>query len=202
MASKRGAPVEIKAKGSKGDVGRNELIRVGAPATTLANIFACDAETVKRAIAKNRIPAVVNEYGQELYAIRDVAPFLVDLTGSLDIEQILKNTSLKKLPPELSKNFWDAYNARKKALEDDKRLWRTEAVMEVFLDVFKTLRQSVNQFVDTIDNRTEVTEQQRRYITEMCDGLMASMRQKLIEQFELYEPLEPERYTEDAEDEL
>lgn len=187
------------AKGSKGDVGRNELIRVGGPVSTLATIFARDAETVKRMIAQNRIPCVVNANGQELYAIRDVAPFLVDMTGSLDIEQILKTTSLKKLPPELSKNFWDAYNARKKALEDDKRLWRTEAVMEVFLDVFKALRQSINRFVDTLPDRTEISGPQQKLVVEMCDGLLASMRQELVERFELYDPLEPQRYEEDED---
>lgn len=185
------------AKGQRADTGRNELIRIGGPVNTIATIFAVDAETVRRAVSKNRIPCVVNADGHELYSIRDCAPFLVDISKVVDVEAILKSTSLKKLPPELTKNYWDAYNARKKALEDDQRLWRTEAVMEVFLDAFKVIRQSVNQFVDTISDRTETTEKQRKMIVEMCDGLMASMREKLIGHFELYAPNNPERYNED-----
>lgn len=184
------------AKGQRADTGRNELIRVGGPVNTIATIFAVDAETVRRAVSKNRIPCIVNADGHELYSIRDCAPFLVDISQVVDVEAILRSTSLKKLPPELTKNYWDAYNARKKALEDDKRLWRTEAVMEVFLETFKVLRQSVNQFTDTISDRTEMTEKQRVLTVEMCDGLLASMREKLIEQFELYSPNNEERYSE------
>lgn len=187
------------AKGQRADTARNELIRVGGTVSTIATIFAVDAETVRRAVSKNRIPCIVNADGHELYSIRDCAPFLVDISKVVDIETILKSTSLKKLPPELTKNYWDAYNARKKALEDDNRLWRTEAVMEVFLDTFKVIRQSVNQFVDTISDRTETTEKQRKLIVEMCDGLMASSREKLIGHFELYAPNNAERYREDED---
>lgn len=188
-----------KAKGQRADTARNELIRIGGTVSTIGTIFAVDAETVRRAVSKNRIPCIVNAEGHELYSIRDCAPFLVDISKVVDVEAILKNTSLKKLPPELTKNYWDAYNARKKALEDDNRLWRTEAVMEVFLDAFKVIRQSVNQFVDTISDRTETTEKQRKMIVEMCDGLMASTREKLIGHFELYAPNHPERYQEDED---
>jgi hypothetical protein len=183
-----------KQLGQRADTARNELIRIGGTINAVADIFSVDAATVRRAITKHRIPCIVNEDGHELYSIRDCAPFLVDLSQAVDIEAVLKSTSLKKLPPELTKNYWDAYNARKKALEDDKRLWRTEAVMEVFLDAFRVIRQSINQFVDTISDRTEVTEAQRVLIAEMCDGLLASTREKLIQHFELYSPNNEERY--------
>lgn len=176
----------MAAKGAKGDAGRNELIRVGGTIGTLADIFQRDPATVKRVIAQQRIPSVISDDDQELYAIRDVAPYLIDISLVVNIEQVLKSTSLKKLPPELTKNYWDAYVTRKKALEDDKQLWRTEAVMEVFIDVFKVIRQSINQFVDTISDRTETTDTQRQMIVEMCDGLLQSTREKLVDQFELY----------------
>lgn len=186
----------MATKGSKGDAGKNELIRVGANVYALSQIFDRDMAQVKRIIAKQRIPCVVNSEGAELYAIRDIAPFLCDISHVVNIEDVLKSTSLKKLPPELTKNYWDAYNARKKALEDDKQLWRTEAVMEVFVEVFTAFRQAINQFNDTVDTYTKTTPEQRKLITEMTDGLLASVREKLIEKFELFVPEEEERFRE------
>ncbi|SRR5690606_2499216 len=183
----------MSIKGSKGDVGRNELIRIGGTVSTLATMFSRDINTVKRAIAKQGLLPTITPDGRELYSVPKIAPFLIDISEAVDIAEIIKNTSLKKLPPELTKNFWDAANARKKHLEDNGELWRTDAVMEVLVDVFKTLRQSVNQFVDTVADRTEITEKQRQLIVEMADGLLGSMREKLIEDFELYSPLSDER---------
>lgn len=190
----------MAAKGSKGDVGRNELIRIGATVSALAGMFNRDIIGVKRAIAKNQIVPVVTDDGRELYPVRKVAPYLVDISSVVDIAEVIKSTSLKKLPPELTKIFWDAANARKKHLEDNGELWRTEAIMEVMVDVFKTLRQSVNQFVDTVSDRTEITEKQRQLIIEMCDGMLASMRSGLIDEFELYSTVAEERDDHDHDD--
>lgn len=187
----------MAARGSKGDTGRNELIRVGATIAALAQIFAKDDKSVQQAIARNTVPAIIAEDGRELYPIRAVAPYLIDVSKAIDIEAMLKSVSLKKLPPELSKNFWEAANARKKHLEDNGELWRTDAVMEVFVDVFKALRQSITQFTDTVADRTEITEKQRQMLLELGDGLLASMRETLIEQFELYTPEARERDTHD-----
>ena len=188
------------AKGSKGDAGRNELIRVGGSLTAIADMFDKDVNAVKRIIAQRHIAPNVSPDGRELYAIRDVAPYLIDVSAVVDIAEIIKNTPIRKLPPELTKNYWESVNARKKHLEDIGELWRTEAVMEVFLDAFKTIRQSVNQFVDTVADRTEITDKQRQLLTEMCDSLLATAREKLIEKFELYEPRAEEKDTDDGTD--
>lgn len=190
----------MAAKGRLAATDRNELVRVGANIATLADIFDRDIMGVKRVLAKQHIQPNVTDDGKELYPIREVAPFLIDLSAVVDIAEIIKTTSLKKLPPELTKNFWDAANARKKHLEDNGELWRTDAVLEVLVDTFKVLRQSVNQFVDTVSDRTEITDKQRRLIVEMADGLMASMRDKLIDTFELYETVANERDTHDFDD--
>lgn len=190
----------MAAKGAKSDAGRNELIRVGGSLTAIADIFDKDVNAVRRIIAQRHIVPRVTPDRRELYAIRDVAPYLVDISEVVDIAEIIKSTSLRKLPPELTKNFWDAANARKKHLEDNGELWRTDAVMEVLMDVFKVIRQSVNQFIDTVADRTEITDKQRRMIVELGDGLLASAREKLIEHFELYEPNAEERDTHDVDD--
>lgn len=190
----------MAAKGAKGDAGRNELIRVGGSLTAIADMFDRDVNVVKRIIAQRHVSPNVTPDGRELYAIRDVAPYLIDVSEVVDLAELIKNTSLKKLPPELTKNFWDAANARKKHLEDNGELWRTDAVMEVLMDVFKVIRQSVNQFIDTVADRTEITDKQRRMIVEMGDGLLASAREKLIEHFELYAPDAEERDTHDGDD--
>lgn len=183
MAAKK----KVSQRGKAVDTNRNELVRVGANVSQLAMIFDRDINAVKRLIAKHNIAPTLTESGRELYAIRDVAPYVIDISAVVDIAEIIKTTSLKKLPPELTKNFWDAANSRKKHLEDNGELWRTEAVLEVLLDVFKVMRRSVTLFIDTIGDRTETTPKQRQLITEMGDGLLASLRDDLIEKFELYE---------------
>lgn len=205
MTAKRGpgrprkSETDRVGRGAQGDAGRNEIIRVGATVQAIAEIFAKDAKIVRAKLAEARVVPKYNANGQELYAIREIAPYLCSIPMTGEVEKLFRTTSLKKLPPELTKNFWDAYNARKKALEDDKHLWRTEAVMEVFMDAFSTLRQSVNQFVDTLSDHTKVTPEQHKAVVEMCDSLVAQLRHDLVDRFELYVPTEPERYQEGEE---
>jgi len=190
----------MATRGVKGDAGRNELIRVGANAAALSAIFAKDVKTVKGILAKNRVQFTLTEDGRQLYALRDVAPYLIDLSNVVDVESIIQNISIKKLPPELTKTFWEAKNARRKFLEEGKQLWRTDAVVETLLNVAKVLRQSVNQFVDNLDDRVELSQKQRQLMEEMCDGLLASMREQLQEAFAFYAPSVPEREIEELEE--
>jgi hypothetical protein len=159
------------------------IIYDGVPVTTLGEIFGLDHKEVKKRI-HGRVQPV--DAKKMTYRIRDAAPFLCDL--KMDPEEMIKSLSPSKLPPALQDAFWKAQNSRQKWEENRGDLWRTHRVFEVVTGAFKVVRMTLMMFTDTVSQRTSLSEEQRRIMQELIDGLMASLKQKLVDEFTFYEP--------------
>jgi hypothetical protein len=163
------------------------LIYDGVPITTLGEIFGLDHKEVKKRLT-GRVQVV--DAKKMTYRIRDAAPYLCDL--KMDPEEMIKNLSPSKLPPALQDAFWKAQNSRQKWEENRGDLWRTHRVFEVVASAFKVVRMTLMMFTDTVSQRTSLSDEQRRIMQELIDGLMDSLKQKLIDEFTFYEPREDE----------
>lgn len=162
------------------------IIYDGVPVTTLGEIFGLDHKEVNKRIVGRVSPVAANGKDKTVkYRIRDAAPYLCDL--KMDPEELIKSLSPSKLPPALQDAFWKALKTRQQWEENRGDLWRTERVFKVVTDAFKIIRLTVLMFVDTVSQRTELTEEQRRIITELGDGLLAMLGEKLKEEFAFYE---------------
>jgi hypothetical protein len=163
------------------------LIYDGLPITTLGEVFGLDHKEVKKRLT-GRVQPV--DPKKMTYRIRDAAPFLCEM--KMDPEEMIKNLSPSKLPPALQDAFWKAQNSRQKWEENRGDLWRTTRVFEVVTGAFKVIRMTLLMFSDTVSQRTSLTEEQRRIIQELADGLMKSLKQALVDEFTFYEPKDDE----------
>jgi hypothetical protein len=164
------------------------IIYDGVPITTLGEIFGLDHKEVNKRLV-GRVSPVPNKTAKDRvlkYRVRDAAPYLCELKQ--DPEELIKSLSPSKLPPALQDAFWKAMNSRQKYEENRGDLWRTERVFEVVSSSFKIIRLTVLMFVDTVSQRTKLTEEQRRILTELGDGLLKMLAENLRDEFALYVP--------------
>jgi hypothetical protein len=61
-------------------------------------------------------------------------------------------------------------------------------VQQVVAGLFKTVRQRIVLFADTVERQTSLTEEQRRIVQAMGDGLLDDIHRAIIEQFKNYDP--------------
>lgn len=173
----------------------------GVTATTLGQIFGLDHKEVNKRLI-GRVQPVTKKAGDKYlrYKIKDAAPYLIDL--KINPEEHIKSLSPSKLPPALQDAFWKALLSRQKYEENKGDLWRTARVFEVVSNAFKVIRLTVLMFLDTVSERTELSVEQRRIIQELGDGLLASLKKALTEEFSLYAPAEDEHGTPHQEEKI
>lgn len=119
--------------------------------------------------------------GRSVYQIRDVAPVLVKPAGS--IEDYIRKMRPNELPPLLSKEYWNGQRAKLAYLESVKDVWRTDKVIEVFANAFKTVRMSLLLLPDALDRSAHMTDHQREEIKSALDGALEDIRVSLVDNF-------------------
>lgn len=163
----------------------NTLIYDGVTTTTLAEIFGLDHKDVKKRLTGRVTPAPSKDKYTR-YRIRDAAPYLCE--SKIDPEEMIKNLTPSKLPPALQDAFWKAQLSRQRYLQQRGELWSTERVLEVVSTAFKVIRMTILMFNDTLEDRTDITDEQRVAIQELGDGLLQSLDARINEEFAFYVP--------------
>jgi hypothetical protein len=154
----------------------------GASVSVLGELFGMDVRDITKKLAKLKPSGERN--GWPVYALGEAARYLVDPV--IDVEEYIKKLKPSDLPTALQDAYWKGQLSRQKWEENAKHLWRTEAVMSVFTEAFKNLRQTILLFSDAVEAKDGLTEEQRATIESMADGLLDDLRRSLLEKFELH----------------
>lgn len=142
----------------------------------LAKVFGIDPSDVKRRLAD--CPPVARKKSGYVYSLPIAARYLVKPV--FDVTTYLKNMKPSELPPVLQSAYWDALNKKQKWEENAGQLWRTEKVIEVFGETFKTIKNDMQLWPDTIERQTELTEEHRSILLTLIDGLQDELYQTLV----------------------
>lgn len=142
----------------------------------LAKVFRMDPSDVKRRLAD--CPPVANKKSGYVYSLPIAARYLVKPV--FDVTTYLKNMKPSELPPVLQSAYWDALNKKQKWEENAGQLWRTERVIEVFGDTFKTIKNDMQLWPDTIERQTELTDAHRNILLKLIDSLQDELYQTLV----------------------
>jgi hypothetical protein len=84
--------------------------------------------------------------------------------------------------------FWKAQLNRQKFEINRGELWATHRVIEIMAAAFKSVRMQILMFVDTVEQRDELSDKQRGVIQKLSDELLANLQHALVDEFELYVP--------------
>lgn len=162
---------------------RGELSQLfnGCSVSMLGQIFGLDNREVARRIVD--LEASGQRDGHPVYTLAEAARYLVD--PIIDMESYIRSLKPSDLPVPLQKAYWSGLVEKQKWQENAKELWRTERVVDVFVDVFKKLRATLVMFDDTVESAVGLNEPQRKIVRQMADALLNDLRDGLIEEFQL-----------------
>jgi hypothetical protein len=110
------------------------------------------------------------------------------------VETYIKKMHHNDLPKHLTKEFWAGLKSKQDYELRAGMLWSTDDIFERVGEAFKTIRMSILLFRDAVERDTVMTDEQQRKITQMTDGLLNEMADRLQEVF-------GERHGEEEEDE-
>lgn len=163
------------------DKASEDMIFQGCTQSQLVKIFKMDRRDIRAKIAEGNVSPCGARAGYPIYAIHEVAPYLVK--PLYDIETYLKRMHHNDLPKHLSKEFWAGMRAKQEYQLKEGELWPTEQVIGVMGDVFKRLRMSMLLIQDAVEREHMLTPQQRDKISSLIDGALNDMADDLVEQF-------------------
>lgn len=166
-----------------------KIVHIGATPSELGMMFGMSPQEVNRRIVGKVVP-VKTEHKLPRYRVGDAAPFLCNV--EFDVEEYLKGLSPKKMPPSLQKAFWSALRERQDYEENRGELWRTQRVVEVLGEVFKSISMTAQMFEDTVSQQTELTPQQRKILVELSENLRTAAKASLVDRFKNYRPADDE----------
>ncbi|MDO5646314.1 DUF1441 family protein, partial [Paracoccus sp. (in: a-proteobacteria)] len=132
------------------------MVLRGVTAGWLAAVLGMGPTTVRRKL-DGVPPKRVLGNGTHLFDIRTVLPYLVP---PHDIKQHLMRMNPKDLPERLRKEFWSARIAEQKARQNAKDLWRSEDVIAVTGDIFKTIKETAILWADKLHKDAPLTDDQ------------------------------------------
>ena len=163
--------------------GGDEVLATGqATMSQLGTLFSVDPKSLPRKLLGlpvfRRGPLVLYNVGEA--AGRIVKP-------SYEIENFIKRMHHSDLPPMLGKEFWNAQKARQSYEEAQGDLWRTEAVVSAFAELFSTLRMTLLLIADSLERETSLTDQQRAIVRGQIDGAIKEMRETVTGMFKDYD---------------
>ncbi len=164
------APANIKP------VGISE-VQHGVTIGTLAGIFGMDPTTVRKKL-RDCAPIMKRKAGY-VYDLKTAAQYLV--RPVFNAEQYLNNMKPSELPTHLQEAYWSAMRKRQQWETDAGHLWRTEAVLEVFGDVFQTIKFAMQLWPDQVERAKGLSPEQRVMLTAMSDALQNDIHKKLVE---------------------
>ena len=152
------------------------LVYGGVSAAWLDHVFGMDKNTIKKKLAK--CPVATMKKATPHYAIKEAAAYLIP--PKVDLLSYIKSLRPQDLPPVLSDAYWAAQLKRQKWEVNAGELWHTADVMEVFGELAKTLKTTIQLWTDELERIHGLSDEQRKSLTQMSDGLLLEIHHILV----------------------
>lgn len=168
----------------------------------LMAIFKMDHRTIKTKLFKGRVKPVGKRAGSDIYALHEVAPYLVK--PIFDVATYLKQMDPRELPKHLSKEFWAGQRSRQEYEEKAGQLWKTEKIVEEVGELMKLVKMSALLMVDAIERQSELNDKQREIVKSLTHGMLNDLMERVESKFQTPDDqlpdFEPDEQLQEAED--
>lgn len=153
-------------------------VRKGVNLDWLAGAFRMDRRKTRSRIAGCKVIGRGSN-NSALYDLREAASHLVPNVAS--VMAAVREMKSGDLPASLQKDVWDARLKELSWREKAGELWPTIAVAEVLSDTFKTMKQSMQLWVDNLEREDDLDPALRAKIVAMVDALQTDIHGRLVE---------------------
>ena len=92
----------------------------------------------------------------------------------------MKNLKTSDMPVQLQDTYWAAMRKRQIWEQHAGDLWKTDDVFEVLSETNKTLKSTVQLWVDNLDTKGDMESETRDKLQAMADALLDDIYQSLI----------------------
>ncbi len=157
------------------------IVFQGASLIQIAKIFGMDARDVKQKLQGTSVKPSGERRGFPVYAIKDVAPYLV--SPPYDLDEFIQKMSIADLPTILRKEYWAGMRSRQLFEKEAAELWPTSQVVDTVSSLLKTLRMSLLMSREAVERETELTDRQRAIITSLIDNSLEDLYATTTRQF-------------------
>lgn len=142
---------------------------------TLAAVFKMRPETIAKRLI--RCPSV-GEGSRQLYDFVEACGYIVK--PQMSPQEFIKTLNTADLPPQINKFFWDSQRTRIRFKLEAQEAWDTADVLEVFGDVFMTIKDVLQMATEEIRERARLNDDQARMFDTYIDELRETLRTKLL----------------------
>lgn len=149
----------------------------GVSVPWLVKAFRMSRSKIEKALRDCR-PIGTHANGGLYYDLPEAASFLV--TPKKDLRDMLKSITAKDLPDELREGYWSAKLKEQKFRVLAGELWPTPAVLEVLGETFKTIKNTIQLWSETVDESVGLTDEQRDLVVKLCDRLQDDLYKALV----------------------
>lgn len=147
----------------------------GVSVTFLAELFGMAKATVHKRLKD--CPPVKYQRNAPIYSLTQACAYLVE--PRIDLAEYLKTLRPSEIPTHLQKDFWDAMIKKQNWERDAGVLWHDDDVIEVFGEVFKEFKTSVQLWADEIERVHGLTDDQRVALVSASDKLLNNIYEAL-----------------------
>lgn len=147
----------------------------------LAQVFKMDVQTVKRKLANCPVKTQRRRGETQqtsLYDLKVAAAFLV--TPAFSTAEYMRAVKRNELPAALQQAVWDALLKRQRWEENAGQLWRTDKIREVLGSTFQTIKFTMQLWVDSIEQQSELSDEHRTLIIGLVDVLQQDIYDALV----------------------
>lgn len=144
----------------------------------LAEALQMSSETVAKRLTNCPILGSTGG-GRHVYDFKTAVRYL--LPPLMDLGEYIQVLRPQDLPVELNKVFHEGMRQKLKYEHEAGESWSTESVLDVFGDVFMTIKDRTQLWTETLRERGGLNEKQYAMLTEMVDGLLNDLHESLVD---------------------
>lgn len=156
------------------------LVTGGVTFSWLAAAYRIDPRTCQKRLAGLKPIANGGTRNSPLYDFVEASMYLAPPHPD-KFMMYMKSLRTQDMPTQLQDTYWSALRKKQIWEENAQHLWRTNDVLDVFAETFKTMKSTIQLWVDNLDATGEMDEAQRARLTQMVDGLLAELHSSLVE---------------------
>lgn len=172
-----------RAVSPEGSEETKSILYQGAHVEQLCKLFKMDHRACKEKIFASGVKPIGKRGRTEVYAIHEVAPYLVK--PIFDVETAIKRMRPEDLPLMLRKEFWAGQRSRQQVLADQGNLWPTSKVIKEAGELFKIVKMSALLMLDAAERRTELSAKQKSIIQELTGGMLEDLMKRIETRFKV-----------------
>jgi hypothetical protein len=162
------------------DATTDAILYEGASIEQLSRLFKMDKRTVKAKVYGMK--PVARRNGTDIYSVHEVAGKVWRPTEE-EVDAAMLRLNPQDLPKMITKEYWAGRRARQAFEREEGDLWSTTEVVEKVGDLMKIIKLQTTLMCDGVERNTELSERQRKVITQLTRGMLADLEKAIVSNF-------------------